>query len=222
MTSKGIELLSIEGYALKRVPEAFLTRQPNSGHDLATTRTDSSSTQAINSKPKNPTDILPAEGIEALRRCFQVESVSQVLISARDFPSLVAETFAPSEPSGKEDDAIAIVNKPTYSRPNIATSYVEPTNEVEKVIVDIWQSILGLDKIGIHDNFMELGGNSLLAIQAVSRTVDSLHVEITIEDFFINPTPAEIAVAIIKQLATLTDMETLEQMLVEVEGLPDE
>jgi hypothetical protein len=49
------------------------------------------------------------------------------------------------------------------------SNYVEPQNDVEETIVDIWKDVLKLDKVGIHDNFFEVGGNSLNLIEVERR-----------------------------------------------------
>ncbi|AZH29547.1 non-ribosomal peptide synthetase [Paenibacillus sp. M-152] len=51
--------------------------------------------------------------------------------------------------------------------------YVAPTNEVEQQLADLWQAVLGVEKVGIDDGFFELGGHSLKAIQLVSKMQES-------------------------------------------------
>jgi acyl carrier protein len=46
---------------------------------------------------------------------------------------------------------------------------VSPKNEVEKIIAEIWKQLLGIDHVRIYDNFIELGGDSLLATRVISR-----------------------------------------------------
>ncbi len=65
-----------------------------------------------------------------------------------------------------------------------AQEYTAPTNETESQLVMIWQNLLGIDKIGIHDDFFELGGHSLLATRLVSELRKSMKVELTIKDIF--------------------------------------
>ncbi|HSR89843.1 MAG TPA: amino acid adenylation domain-containing protein [Gemmatimonadales bacterium] len=48
-------------------------------------------------------------------------------------------------------------------------SYTAPRNPVEELLADIWAEVLRLDRVGIHDNFFEIGGDSILSIQIVSR-----------------------------------------------------
>lgn len=67
--------------------------------------------------------------------------------------------------------------------------YVKPRNDIEQKLADIWSDVLKIDqdKIGIHDNFFHLGGNSLLAIQLVSR-IETAGFEASLKSFFENST----------------------------------
>ncbi|MCP4108164.1 MAG: AMP-binding protein, partial [Desulfobacteraceae bacterium] len=71
--------------------------------------------------------------------------------------------------------------------------YIAPRNEAEEKLVKIWEEILILDKIGIHDNFFDLGGHSLKATRLVSRISKDLGVGISLKDIFSNPTIESIA-----------------------------
>ncbi|HEX2091361.1 MAG TPA: phosphopantetheine-binding protein, partial [Longimicrobiaceae bacterium] len=66
--------------------------------------------------------------------------------------------------------------------------YVAPTGEVESSIVRIWQEVLGVERIGIHDNFFDLGGNSLLVVQAYDRMVEAMGEKLTLVELFQYPT----------------------------------
>ena len=71
---------------------------------------------------------------------------------------------------------------------------------MEQGIVRIWQEFLGFEKIGIHDNFFHLNGDSLTATQLVSRLKEMYPVEIPLQDFFAEPTVAHLAEVIKKLL----------------------
>lgn len=71
-----------------------------------------------------------------------------------------------------------------------STEYALPSSEVEEALVDIWQSVLGIERVGIHDNFFEIGGDSLLSIRILARA-HRLGYEINPVDFFARPTVAE-------------------------------
>jgi amino acid adenylation domain-containing protein len=77
--------------------------------------------------------------------------------------------------------------QPDFGRPEAETVYVAPRNEIERQISSIWQDALGIDKVGIYDNFFDLGGHSLLLVQVHSRLQESLETEISIIDLFQYP-----------------------------------
>jgi acyl carrier protein len=96
--------------------------------------------------------------------------------------------------------------QPKYERPNMVVSYEPPRNETEEDIAVIWQDLLGFEQIGIHDRFLDLGGNSLIGIQLVSRLRERFDVDLPSKIFFDAPTVAEMAVAV-----ELTIIEEIEQ-----------
>ncbi len=62
--------------------------------------------------------------------------------------------------------------------------YVAPSSEQEKILVKIWEELLDLERVGVHDNFFEIGGDSLLAIRVVSAIRKKLGVEMPISNLF--------------------------------------
>jgi thioester reductase-like protein len=75
-------------------------------------------------------------------------------------------------------------------RPNVRNAYVAPRNELEHTIAAIWQSLLGIDPVGLHDNFFELGGHSLLAAQLLSQLHAACEVDLPLSMLFEAPTVA--------------------------------
>jgi amino acid adenylation domain-containing protein len=80
-----------------------------------------------------------------------------------------------------------------HARPNLANVYVAPETDLERGIARLWQELLGVEQVGVHDSFFALGGHSLLATQVISRLLDSLGVELSLEQIFTAPTIAELA-----------------------------
>ncbi|MBD2813656.1 amino acid adenylation domain-containing protein [Xenorhabdus sp. Flor] len=66
--------------------------------------------------------------------------------------------------------------------------YVAPRNEMEKKISQLWQEVLGISQIGIHDNFFVLGGHSLQATRLISSIRNDLNIEIPLSSVFEHPT----------------------------------
>ena len=80
-------------------------------------------------------------------------------------------------------------------RQEMEKSYQAPATVEEKLIADIWKSVLNLEKVGVGDNFFELGGNSLLAMQIVSR-MRQLDIDLPLNSLFDFPTITQLALAI--------------------------
>ena len=75
-------------------------------------------------------------------------------------------------------------------------SYTPPRNETETALVNIWEDLLGLDQIGVLDDFFALGGHSLLATQLISRIRDQLQITLPLNSLFDAPTVAGLAEAV--------------------------
>ncbi|MBL0743086.1 condensation domain-containing protein [Chryseolinea lacunae] len=71
-----------------------------------------------------------------------------------------------------------------------------PATRVERQLVKIWETVLGKANIGVNDNFFDLGGSSLKAIQIISRIQHELHADIGLKDILNGPTPTSLALAI--------------------------
>jgi len=100
--------------------------------------------------------------------------------------------------------------------------YVAPRNETEAMLVEIWQQVLGQERIGVMDNFFDLGGHSLLATQVVSRIREQFHVELPLSSLFEDPTIENIALNLLHaELESADDLE-LAELLGEIEGLTEE
>ncbi len=83
------------------------------------------------------------------------------------------------------------------------TPYVAPRNEIEELMEGIWKEVLGLEKIGINDNFIALGGHSLAAIRVTARLNDELQTKFPLNKVFELPTIEEYSLFIKEQLTAL-------------------
>ena len=70
---------------------------------------------------------------------------------------------------------------------------LSPHNAIEEIVAGIWAEVLGVQRVGIHEEFLELGGNSLLAIKMVSRINRKFQVDLPMSAFFKHPTVASLA-----------------------------
>jgi aryl carrier-like protein len=67
-------------------------------------------------------------------------------------------------------------------------SYTAPRTSLEQTVASVWQSVLGRERVGIHDNFFAVGGNSLLLVQVHARLREALGREVTMVQLFRHPT----------------------------------
>ncbi len=77
-----------------------------------------------------------------------------------------------------------ISESPDCERPEMTRPYVEPQNEIEEVVARIWSEVLDRNRIGVQDDFFELGGDSISAIRVVSRLYTALGIQIPISLIF--------------------------------------
>lgn len=81
--------------------------------------------------------------------------------------AFVAVKELPRTPSGKIDRKA--LPAPDVKRPDLDVAYAAPSTGAQKTLANVWADLLGIDRVGIDDNFFDLGGNSLLSIQAVAQ-----------------------------------------------------
>ena len=100
--------------------------------------------------------------------------------------------------------------------------FVAPRNASEETLAKIWAELLGVSRVGIHDDFFELGGHSLLATRVVSRVRDGFGVELPLQTLFEARTVAALAAAVVERQAAAADDATLAEMLAEIRELDPE
>ncbi len=97
----------------------------------------------------------------------------------------------PLNPAGKLDrNAMQAL---AWDHTSSETAFVAPRTAVEELLAALWQDVLQVERIGVHDNFFSLGGHSLLAFQVISRVRETLHVEVPFRTLFESPTVGELA-----------------------------
>jgi SAM-dependent methyltransferase/acyl carrier protein len=97
----------------------------------------------------------------------------------------------PLAPTGKVDRSA--LPAPEIERTQLKTAYVKPQNEIESTVAAIWQQLLRIDKVGIHDNFFDLGGHSLLIVKASYELSEAFEQQVSVVELFQYPTIASFA-----------------------------
>jgi amino acid adenylation domain-containing protein len=123
-------------------------------------------------------------------------------------------------PNGKVDRKA--LPAPDQAVPRSRPAFVAPRTPVERVLAGICVEILGLERIGVHDSFFELGGNSLKAIQIIARVRQTFQVEIPVRDLFEEPTVAALASAAISREIKPGQTEKIARIVEKVTEMPIE
>jgi amino acid adenylation domain-containing protein len=105
--------------------------------------------------------------------------------------SLVVLDLMPLTPNGKVD--YGVLPAPENLRPQLAEDYVAPKTSLERTIAAVWQDVLGIDNVGVHDNFFDLGGHSLLVVQVNSKLRKELNRDISLVEMFKYPSVSALA-----------------------------
>ena len=112
-------------------------------------------------------------------------------------PAVFVELPAlPLTPSGKVDRRA--LPEPAAARPE-AAAYVAPKSELERSIAAVWRDLLGIDRIGLEDNFFDLGAHSLLLVRAHASLREALGRELTVIDLFRHPSVGALARHLLSQ-----------------------
>lgn len=125
----------------------------------------------------------------------------------------------PLTANGKLDRAA--LPAPEEARGGAGVETVAPRTETERQLVSIWADVLGLDDVGVTDDFFSLGGHSLLATQVIARVRSVLGVQLPLPSLFLAPTVAGLA-ELVEERRPAEPAEDLARMLEELEGLTDE
>jgi len=126
--------------------------------------------------------------IRAVREELQVRLPEYMVPTAFvPLPSL------PRTPNGKID-RLALATMDLGDQ--LARPYAAPRTTTEDILAGIWSDVLGVERVGIHDDFFELGGHSLLATQIMSRLRGAFHLELSLRTVFESTTVATLAEAV--------------------------
>jgi NAD(P)-dependent dehydrogenase (short-subunit alcohol dehydrogenase family) len=162
--------------------------------------------------------ISETEGVQAFVQALALRFGPQLIISPGDWQSRYETCIVKQTTAGPTLPSLDL-----QERPQVETTYVAPYNELEIGLATIWQALLGVKQVGIHDNFFDLGGHSLLAVQLAQAIRQIFGCELSLRVLFAAPTVAEMATAIaMQQWGDDIDEQELEALLQEVEEMPEE
>ncbi len=135
-------------------------------------------------------------------------------------PSLFVYLDAfPLTPNGKVDRKA--LPSPESERPELDKEFVAPSTPTEIALARIWSEVLSIENISIYDNFFDLGGHSLSAVQVTAKVHQTFNVNLSLQTFFQSATLEKLARAIDEKLLELIENDQLKKLLNEVEQDPD-
>jgi Non-ribosomal peptide synthetase modules and related proteins len=155
------------------------------------------------------------DGLSAQLRSYLKERLPEYMVPA----VFVAIDKMPLTPSGKIDRLA--LSAPEQAGRGLETEFVAPRSPVEEVLAEIWVEVLGVDRVGAHDDFFDLGGHSLLATQIVSRIQETFQIRLPLRKVFEEPTVAAIATALLDS-GDRTRVERTAEMLLKIARLSDQ
>lgn len=168
------------------------------------------------SDDSNSNGINPAKGVEILDKILTKTSPSNIIVAADDLDNSIYKwIYNISE--NTEHDPLAKSNfSELHERPNLAIEYLKPESDIEKKICEEWEKLLGIRGIGINDNFFDLGGDSLIGTQLVSRLRKIYNTELPLVSVFENATVSGIASILEKEINSESEakkvIDTLEKI----------
>ena len=156
------------------------------------------------------------EGVRAFTHLLSAKSAPQLIVSTQDFQAIAARS---TQKQKLIVEKVEPVIASTPKRPALESAHTAPDNEVEKTIAKIWQEVLGVERVASDDNFFALGGDSLIAIQILSRLRKSFEVDLPVTTLFDAPTVSDLAVLVVQKQLSQVDSTRLADILSEIKQL---
>ncbi|AFZ30327.1 amino acid adenylation domain protein [Gloeocapsa sp. PCC 7428] len=164
--------------------EAAINQHPSVSMSVVVVRQDEAANQSLVAYiTLYPEQIVT---IAELRRFLESKLPNYMVITA-----IVVLEALPLTPNGK-------IDRRALPAPNVTqliseSNFVTPATPVEEMLAGVWAEVLGLEKVGVNDNFFDLGGHSLLATRVISQIRQVFEVEIPLRRLFELPTLSALA-----------------------------
>jgi acyl carrier protein len=149
-------------------------------------------------------------------REYLQERVPEIMVPG----DIVVMDDLPKTTSGKVDRRA--LPAPGVYQSKESAFFVAPQSPVEESLAGIWRELLGLDRVGVDDDFFVLGGHSLLATQLISRVRTIFDLEVSLQDFFMAPSIKKMAEVIEEAMFAKTSSSKIDELLDLLEAADNE
>ncbi|MEU8110193.1 SDR family NAD(P)-dependent oxidoreductase [Nonomuraea muscovyensis] len=201
----GHRVVTISDFVLRRIDKQAVTHTVGEAarHTAAEPAVNEESAAAGNALDIDGTrrGIHPAGGADAFRRLLATRLGPQVVVNATPLEEFVAGVRDLTHDTvAAELDAAATGD----GGPGTGDDHVAPRNDLEAVLAQLWGEVLGARQVSVEQDFFELGGNSLVAVQLIALIRKKVGVRLPMRSLFQVPTVAGMA-ALVEELRTSTD-----------------
>lgn len=133
--------------------------------------------------------ITPDEGMAVFERLLSLRNVPQIVVSTSDLQRRIDQwlKLEPIRAITPTVQGASLTGQPEQRLASVSH------NQLEQMIADIWQQVLGVAQVGKNDNFFDLGGNSLSSIQVVAQLKQTLNIQIPVVSLYERPTVSSLA-----------------------------
>lgn len=169
-----------------------------------------------------------SEGQALFRRILSRLPAPQIIVSPRELQALkqyhrARLSLPDSRISAPNTGSNVEARVPPHGRRRASlTPYCAPQNNIEQQLARIWQTILGVDPIGVHDNYFEIGGDSVMIIQIIRLIHEAFQITLPMHLLFEAPTIAALAQIVAQKQAELLESEQLAELLLQVSQMSEE
>src|SRR6185437_3463442 len=183
----GRELVSITDFAMRQVDpqavKAAVETAPAGRPPTEQPQEDRRPGTETMTGPGSAPGIRPADGAEAFQLLLAADPGPQAIIAAQPVTELIEAASRVTHESVQSD-----LGPSATDRPESAEGHVAPRNELEAAIARLWGEVLGGEEISVTDNFFEIGGNSLVAVQLIALVRREFGVRLPMRSLFEDPT----------------------------------
>ncbi|MEQ8690657.1 MAG: alpha/beta fold hydrolase, partial [Pseudomonadales bacterium] len=184
--TEGVHLAEVSRLTLQRTAGMFSIEQDKASH-VKTQTTDAKSPSELALAHNLSQGIDVPTGLAALEQVLTHPAPSQVIISSLDMRSLLKQT----------DHLVALSlntdQSSKFERPALDSDFEEPRDKTETKLAELWGKLLGVEGVGIHDSFFDLGGHSLVAVRLFNEIRELFGSDLPMSVLMQSPTIAELA-----------------------------